>query len=153
MLPTGNIVYGHGQSLLAAGFHSTPHKVAGNPVPVVEGVAMRQANGSVRYAVSNTGTLVYVPSAAVERWFSLVSVSRQGTVETLATYSDSSEIDELALSPDGNQLAFRVAKANDDVHIFDLKRKITSRFTFEAGDKNNPAWSPDSTHLAYSDVR
>jgi len=152
VLPTGHIVYGHGQSLLAAGFDSAPHRVAGNPVPVVEGVAMRRANGSVRYAVSNTGTLVYVP-AAVARRFALDSVSRQGTVETLATFADSSEIDQLALSPDGNQLAFRVAKANDDVHIFDLKRKITSRFTFEAGDKINPAWAPDGTHLAYFDAR
>ena len=114
---------------------------------------MRQANGSVRYAVSNTGTLVYVPSATVDRRLSLDSVSRQGTIETLATYSDSSDMDELALSPDGNQLAFRVAKANDDVHIFDLKRKIASRFTFEAGDKTNPVWAPDGTHIAYANLR
>ena len=74
-------------------------------------------------------------------------------METLATFADSDEIDELALSLDGNQLAFRVARANDDIHIFDLKRKITSRFTFEAGDKIKPAWMPDGTHLAYADVR
>lgn len=114
---------------------------------------MRQANGSARFAVSNTGTLVYVPSSAVDRQLSLVSVSRQGKVETLATYADYSDIDELALSPDGKKLAFRVAKANDDVHIFDLERRITSRFTFEGGDKIYPVWRPDGAYIAYSNVR
>ncbi len=153
VLPTGHVVYGHSQSLLAAGFVSGQHKLAGNPVPVVEGVAMRQANGSVRYAVSNSGTLVYVPSSAVAQRLSLVSVSRQGTVETLATYTDIDDIRGLALSPDGKQLAFTVPKANDDVLIFDLDRRITSRFTFEGGDKISPVWTPDGTHIAYTNLR
>ncbi len=153
LLPTGHLVYGHSQSLLAAAFAGGEHPLAGNPVPVVDGVAMRQANGSVRYAVSNSGTLVYVTSAAVDRSLSLVLASRQGNFETLATYTDYSDIDQLALSPDGKKLAFRVAKANDDIHIFNLERKITSRLTFEGGDKINPTWTPDGGHIAYTNAR
>jgi serine/threonine protein kinase/Tol biopolymer transport system component len=153
VLPTGHLVYGHGQALLAAGFVSAKQKLAGNAVPVVEGVAMRQANGSVRYAVSKTGTLVYVTGSAADRQLNLVSVSRQGTAETLATYTNYSDIDELALSPDGSELAFRVATANDDVHIFNLERRITTRFTFEGGDKIAPVWAPHGTHIAYANLR
>jgi eukaryotic-like serine/threonine-protein kinase len=152
LLPTGHLIYGHRQSLLAAPFGGGPEQLAGNPVPVVEGVAMRQANGSVRYAVSNTGTLVYVARSAVDRQLALVSVSRRGVIESLATYNDA-DISSLSLSPDGKHLAFRVAKANDDIHIFDLERKITSRFTFEGGDKVHPVWTPDGAHIIYTSLR
>jgi serine/threonine-protein kinase len=152
VLPTGHLVYGHSQSLLAVAFDSAKQGVVGNPVPVVEGVAMRQPNGGVRYAVSNTGTLVYVTSYATERPLSVVSVSRQGAVETLAVYPDYSEIGQLAISPAGTQLAFKVSKANDDIHILNLDRRITSRFTFEGGDKVNPVWTPDSARIAYTNT-
>jgi eukaryotic-like serine/threonine-protein kinase len=154
VLPTGHLIYGHSNSLLAAAFDMPRLKLTGNPVPVVEGVAMRRANGSARFAFSNTGTLVYVPSSAVDRLLSIVSVSRNGTVEPLAAYPDFSDhIDGLTLSPDGRQLAFKVASANDDIQILNLERRITSRFTFEAGDKINPVWTPDGTRIAYSNLR
>ena len=112
------------------------------------------ANGAMRYALSNTGTLAYVPSPVVDRQLSFVSVSRQGAIEPLATYSGYTDyIDGLALSPDGRQLAFHVAKANDDVHILDLQRGIFSRVTFEGGDKLAPVWAPDGARIAYANFR
>jgi Tol biopolymer transport system component len=56
----------------------------------------------------------------------------------------------MALSPDGLRLAIRAAKANDDIHVVDLKSGNFSRMTFDGGDEWNPVWSADGRHLYYS---
>jgi len=57
---------------------------------------------------------------------------------------------ELDLSPDGARVATRVAKSNDDIHIFDIGRASLTRFTYEGGDEQEPVWCPDGKRLAYA---
>ena len=57
------------------------------------------------------------------------------------------------LSPGGDRLAFDLAdprSAKTDVWIRDLKRGVSSRFTFGADGAFCPLWSPDGRRMAYS---
>jgi len=72
-------------------------------------------------------------------------------METLATYSN--RLGEVSLSPDGRVVAFGLVNANNDIHLYDLQRGITSRFTFEGGDKDSPVWTPDGKRIVYALLR
>ena len=82
--PTGHLVYelsGTG-TLMAVPFDLGRLEIAGNSVPILQGV--RQApNGWVDYSFSSDGTLVYVPGDSGAGQFRLVWVDRQGAVEPM----------------------------------------------------------------------
>jgi Tol biopolymer transport system component len=60
---------------------------------------------------------------------------------------------EMSLSSDGQRVALRSAKANDDIYVFDIPRGSLTRFTYEGGDEQNPVWTPDGTRVAYASQR
>ena len=64
--PAGRLIYARGGSLFAVPFDPERLQLKGPPVPVVEGVLSISGNGFTDYSFSNSGTLVYVPSAAAE---------------------------------------------------------------------------------------
>ena len=76
-------------------------EVTGDSVPVVQGVRQTQ-NRSVDYALSDEGTLVYVPSGGTVA-NSLVWVDREGT-ERLVNQEKRS-YSSPAISPDGKRAA------------------------------------------------
>ena len=79
-ISTGHIVYAIGTSLLAVQFDLKTLKVTGGPVPVVEAVWRASDLYTPQYAVSDSGTLGYIPvtatGAAAQR--TLVWVDRNG---------------------------------------------------------------------------
>ncbi len=77
---TGHIVYAAGGTLRAVRFDPARLEVLGDPVPLLEQVAMT-GSGAANFAFSNSGALLYVPggpagNAGAQR--SLVWVNRQG---------------------------------------------------------------------------
>ncbi len=55
------------------------------------------------------------------------------------------------MSPDGTRLAYDlVDAAGGDIWIRDLARGVSSRFTYEAGQDNNPEWSPDGRRIIFT---
>jgi serine/threonine protein kinase/Tol biopolymer transport system component len=88
-VPSGHLVYVSDGTLMAVPFDLRGLRVTGAPAAIVKGVmqAVRTNNltvretGAAQFSVSNTGVLVYVPSAPVpELLMSLVWVGRNGTV-------------------------------------------------------------------------
>ena len=59
-LPSGHLVYIHNGTLFAAPFDLARLEVIGQPVPALEGVITGPTNGGAQFAVSDTGTLVYL---------------------------------------------------------------------------------------------
>ncbi len=59
----------------------------------------------------------------------------------------------LAISPDGERIAFERADPQNFVHhdiwLYDSVRGVTTRFTFDSGWDGNPVWSPDGSHIAF----
>ena len=155
-LPTGHIFYVLGSSS-AANFFAVPFdlekmEVTGDPVSVLEGVRS--------IALSESGTLVYVPAPAVlpgatstalpDR--TLVWVDRQGKEEPLA--AETGRYAWLRISPDGTRVALSVDSVSDrDIWILDLDRETMTRLTFADGNDAVPIWTPDSQRIIFASGR
>jgi hypothetical protein len=102
-LPTGHILYGSGNDLYAVRFDPNALRVIGAPVLMVEGVL--STLGASQYAVSESGSLVYLPgNASTIANYTLVWVDRNGREESIAA-QPSSLYSQLRVSPDGTRVA------------------------------------------------
>jgi serine/threonine-protein kinase len=152
-LPTGHLVYelvGTG-NLMAVPFDLARLEVTAEPVPIVEGV--RQTGpAQVDYAVSQEGTLVYVPGGESPD-YSLVWMDREGR-ETLVT-EDKREFGTPRISPDGKQLVLSVHQEGAPNHLwtYDLEDHSFSRLTFEGISNGSAVWSPDSKWIIFQSTR
>jgi len=126
-VPSGHIVYVRDGTLMAAPFDLKSLRVTGTPAAIVNGVmqAVRTSSlslsetGAAQFSVSDSGALVYVPSAAVpELVMSLVWVSRNGTV-TPSTLPPG-PYGGPRLSPDGQRVALFTLARGTLIH--DLTR-------------------------------
>ena len=123
----------------------------GEPEQVAEGVAalrLADINPGV-FSASNNGILAYREGSTGEVG-ELVWFDRQG--RRLEVIGEPAEYNTLALSPDETRLM--VARMNqqaatNDLWLFDLKRNVSSRFTFDPADELNPVWSPDGSEVAF----
>ncbi len=125
---------------MAVPFDLAALEVTGDSVPVVQGVR-QTPNSYVDYAISDNGTLVYVPSTSTGGLDpTLVWVDRKGAVEPLGAppraYLDP------RLSPDGRRLAVSIAGENQDIWVYDMGRQTLSRLTFDPGVDETPVWTP-----------
>ena len=150
--PTGHLVFFSNGSLRAAPFDLRRRMLTGPPVPVVEGVSVAPHTGAVQAAISDTGTLAYADVGDQVPRSSLVALDAIGRAQPL-TEMLPINFGELSLSADGQRVAVRAAKANDDIHVFDLARGSLTRFTDQGGDEQTPIWTPDGTRIAYSSQR
>jgi serine/threonine protein kinase len=152
-LPTGHIVYSMGASLYAVPFDVGKLEVTGDPFLLVGDVF--RSSGVAQYAVSNSGTLVYIPgitsSTAKTNQRILVWVDRKGKEELLAAQPDDYRSPQI--SPDGKQLALIIkASGRFDVWIRDLANQITRSLTSDGADKRAPLWTPDGKRIVYTVV-
>jgi len=150
--PTGHLVFFSGGSLRAAPFDLKRRKMTGPAVPVVDGVSLAPHTGAVQAAISATGTLVYAPVGDQLPRSSLVVVDANGHAQPV-TDALPYLLRDMSLSADGQRVALRSAKANDDIHVFDFPRGSLTRFTYEGGDEQSPVWTPDGTRMAYASQR
>ena len=147
---TGHLVYeraGTG-TLMAVPFDLAKLEISGDSTSIQEGVRQVPSDG-VDYAFSVDGTLVYVPSQALEGRRSLVWVDREGR-ESLVTRGDR-DIAAPRLSPDGHQVAFIQMKdgSPESIWTYDLDRESFNRVTFEGIQAGTVAWSRNGKWLAY----
>ena len=150
---TGHLVYEFAGSgtLMAAPFDLATLEVTSGPVPVVQGLRRSTSLGNVDYALSDEGTLVYVPvGASVER--RLVWVDREGT-ERLVT-EEKRDFTIPRISPDGKRLALSIVGDDArDVWIYNIERDSFSRLTFE-GRQNGPLiWTRDGKWITFRSTR
>jgi eukaryotic-like serine/threonine-protein kinase len=149
---SGHLVFFGGGSVWVAPFDLRQKRMTGPAVPVVEGVSVTPHTGAAQAAISESGTLVYAPVGDQVWRSSLVSVDLSGRAQPLTDVLPH-YLGELSVSPDGQRVALRSAKANDDIHVFDIPRASLTRFTYEGGDEQNPVWTPDGKRLAYASQR
>jgi len=149
VLPGGVLVYARGGALLAAPFDSDRGAVTGPASTVMEGVGGDVTTGAVHFAVSPTGTIVYVPGSQASG-DSLTRMDRTGKVEALP--APKRGYLELSLSPDGRRAAVTVGNVTEyDIWIYEFARGTLSRLTF-GGVNRTPRWSADGKRVVYMTI-
>ncbi|MBN2318593.1 MAG: serine/threonine-protein kinase [Acidobacteria bacterium] len=150
-LPTGHLVYGALESitspilnLFAVPFNPKTLEPKGASIPVIHNAGP--------YAVSRSGTLVYLPETPEALNRILVWVDRNGKEEAIdapaRTYAYA------RLSPDNTKIALDIRDQENDIWILDLVRKtLPYRLTFNPGMNRGSVWTPDSERVAFSSER
>lgn len=150
-LSTGHIVYGLNDNLYAVPFDLDKMDVTGGAVPVIEGL--------MRYVVSNSGALVYIPpptssgssGSAGTPQRSLVWVDRKGNEEPLRAASNNYHF--CKISPDGTRVAYSAETGtNEDIWILDIARNAPMRLTFDETADSLPHWTSDGKHVVYFSI-
>jgi tRNA A-37 threonylcarbamoyl transferase component Bud32 len=144
---SGLLVYVRPDNTLSAvEFDAGSGKVTGEPLLLSDDVALTGA-GIAQFAVSATGTLIYLPSFGRE----LMLVDRSGRAVPLLDAK--LNYHSPRFSPDGKLVALdNVSADGRDVWIFDRAQQQLSRTTFDR-DGHDPVWSLDGKAIYYLSQR
>jgi Tol biopolymer transport system component len=145
----GHIVYAAAGALRAARFDPARLEVLGDPVPVVEHVMMTTTNAA-DYAVSRSGTLVYVPGGTGPQ-HSLVWVDRKGREEPVKAPVRNYGVPRV--SPDGTRVVVEIGDQDSDLWIWDLVRESLTRLTVDPANDVMPVWTRDSRRVIFASAR
>jgi Tol biopolymer transport system component len=139
LLPGGQLVYASGGAILGVPLDSKRFQLTGSPAPLVDGLS-GAADG--QFAVSRSGTLVYVPAIGTSR--APVWVDRRGQEQLIpappGAYAD------VRLSPDGTRLAMT---RDADIWVWTFAQETLARITHTPAFEYNPAWTPDGRHVMF----
>ena len=107
-----------------------------------------EGGGAVQFALSNDGTLVYVPGQALGASATMSWVDREGREEPLALPPNNYA--RPRLSPDGARM---VVEFDDDIWVSELARGTLSKLTTDGADDDNALWTPDGEGVVFSSTR
>jgi Tol biopolymer transport system component len=136
---TGHLIYVHQNTLFAQMLNSSLEAVGG-PVPVVEGVNYVGGTGVAKMAVSDTGTLVYLPGTG-DGAAEFVWVDRQGREEKLGAPPQAYVAPRL--SPDGTRVVAFSTEGDQDIWIWDTVRRTPGKLTSGPDSDTSPIWVDD----------
>jgi Tol biopolymer transport system component len=147
----GRLLYVRGDALMAQAFDGGRIEPAGDAVPVALNVAAEGESGPTgfaRFSVSRNGRLVYLTGGAATAF--LTWMDRSGKM--LETVGEAGAMEEPALSPDGNRVAYTwpdspVGRA---LWVFDMARRVGSRLAPRSSRVSTAAWSPDGSRIAFA---
>ena len=151
-LPSGHLVYIHAGTLFAAPFDLDRLEMTGQPVPALEGVTANDRSGSAQFAVSATGTLVYVPGQNTAAGVSPIHwMNHEGKTTplraTLANWSSPH------FAPDGHRLAIQINDGPPDIWVYEWAQDTPTRLTFDPADDRKPVWTPDGRRIVFASSR
>ena len=150
-LSSGHLVYSSADTLWAVEFDTDRLEVAGDPVPVLEGVFTSISAGA-NVAVSTDGTLVYQAGAPQGGLRTFVWVDRQGNDEAVA--AEPKPYSSVRLSPDGSKVVTQISDVdNIDIWIYDLERDTPTRLTVDPVDDLHPIWTSDGEGVVWTSNR
>ena len=144
---SGYLLYHAQSALVAQAFDPASGTLSGQPAPVVDHVLNDLGTWHTLFSVSANGTLLYEPGASAGNEFRLVWYDRGGKV--LGTAADHGSYQNPRISPDGKRVAVIEGAASGDVFVIDAQRAVKTRLTFNTGNVNSAAWSPDGKMLVY----
>ena len=133
--------------LLIAPFDVKRGVLTSPPVLVLQGVQQETTNGTLQFAVSTSGTLLYQPKRGGHSGF--VWVDRRG-VQTPVDSTKQDIIPTFALSPDGRQIAMLNA---GQIWVKQIASGVLTRLSFDVTSADRPRWTPDGRSVAFLATR
>ena len=156
----GNVVYASGyliylreKTLMAQRFDAGKLETSSDAMPIAEPVEYDLGFNNAVFSVSQNGILIYQTSTK-ETGFQLEWFDRKGA--SLGKIGEPAEYVAIALSPDGQKIAFDVydyQSRNMDIWLYELARKLKTRFTFDPSGDGYPIWSPDGSRILFNSDR
>jgi serine/threonine-protein kinase len=148
-----HLVFAREGGLFVVPFDPGRLEVKGEPTPVLQGVAVETYTGAGHFAVSDSGSLVYLPGGTAGTEGVLALADRKGQSQLLTDRPGFYA--EPRISPDGQQVTMTIGRSgtrNDDIWVLDLRRKALARLTF--GPANWGAiWMPDGKRVVFASER
>jgi serine/threonine-protein kinase len=150
---TGHVLFVNALgTLMSAPFDVDRLEVTGQPVPIVEGVAVRTPGMAAQYAVTGSGHLVYrtAESMGNSELDELMVVDLAGNAEALPLAPREIGNDQaVRWSPDGESIVFQ---SLGQLYTYNTVLNTTPRqITFVGGTRQ--VYSPDGTKVAFSSNR
>jgi len=147
-VPSGHIVYAEGGQLLAVPFDPVRLELTGTASSVLDGLHTSPTSGLAYFAVSNTGTLAYLPGSQAQVERQLVLVDRQGVGTPLV--GERGNFLSPRYSPDGTKVAVGrfLGSGRRDVWVYDLMSGARIRLT-TGGATGMPIWVPDGDRITF----
>ena len=138
------VAVARGSELQVTAIDPVTHVMGGAPQTVVSAVST--SGGQAQFAVSRTGSLLYVTQASTADDARLAWEPGGSRAGVPALPREISGL--IALSPDGRRLAWAgpADGARTDIRIVDLDRGAATRLTHD-GVNTAPVWSPDGRRL------
>jgi len=143
---TGHLIYGYLGNLMAVRFDTATQEIRGAPVAITKGLHTGggfRALGRAGFAVSRSGTLVWLRASSDDAKSQIVRVARNGNYQTLPAATEVYQTPRL--SPNGRRLAVVVRPGflTREIRVLDAHRPDRALFTVQGGDNQSPAWMDD----------
>ena len=151
--PTGHIVYGSENTLMAIRFNPDTLERIGGHIPLIDDVYRVDPTSPTQLAISDSGTLAYLTGRMGTAYMgTLVWVDREGNEEPLGAPLNDYGLPKI--SPDGNRVALTVrGDGNADIKIWDTTRNTLMGLTSDESDDDWPLWTPDGERILFSASR
>jgi serine/threonine-protein kinase len=139
---SGHLIFVRAGQLFAVPFDLNRLQVAGIPQVVIDGIFHVNAGGYAAYAVSDSGTLLYL----TQRVEGFEWRDRAGNIQPVTTPPGLYRY--FRLSPDGTRVAVQHGGLGD-IEVISLDRGVAERVTTE-GMNNTPIWSRDGRAVTFA---
>jgi len=151
-LPTGHLVWTYEDNLLAAPFDLSSGTITGQARTVVEGVLAETLHGALsHYAVSDEGTLAYLPGTFQQAGARPTWVSLDGTMEPLPLPADTYLSPRV--SPDGRRLLLSSQTKTRSLWLAEPARGVMAPITGDESIEYWAIWTPDGGNIVFNSLR
>jgi eukaryotic-like serine/threonine-protein kinase len=140
------LLYVQANRLVAHRFHDGA--LVGEPIRIRDQVLTDPGTWRSIFSVSNNGLLAYHPSGAA-LGSRLVWMTREGKE---LSEMPARPIGDIAISPDGEKIAFVIGDPKGAVFIHDLDRGVETRVSFVDLATLAPLWTGDGRHIIFGAV-
>jgi Tol biopolymer transport system component len=152
-LAADHLLFVRGENLMAQPFDERTGSLQGDARPVAEGVLYIGGARLGAFSTSRAGVLVY-NSGSLDRSSELVWVDRRG--QLVEVLGEGVSHRDVQISPTGDVAAVEVIDnqaGTSDLWLYDLERRLRTRFTFDPSMDWFPAFSPDGQEIVFSSAR
>ena len=141
-------MYTQDDALFAMPFDLRRLKVTGPAARTIDGVKSDLSRGSAQLALSQTGTMAYIPGRDTFGARPIAWMDRTGTLATLR--AEPADWYNAEFAPDGQSIAMDIRGAGQsDIWVHDWSRGTMTRVTSETMNEEFPVWTPDGARLVY----